>query len=78
VPVLSIASTGDRLLANPASVARFLAPMTRARITHRTVAARDVSPPPDHMQLVVDERCRPIWVEAAQWIRALGGPGSGR
>lgn len=75
VPVLAISSTGDRLLAHPDAVGRFLEPMPRARVTHRILDARDVSPPPDHMQLVLDERCRPVWIEVAEWIAALAPKG---
>ncbi len=71
IPVLSITSTGDRLFAHPDAVARFLAPMRRARLTEHVIDARELSPPPGHMELVVSERCRPIWIEIAQWIRAL-------
>lgn len=75
LPVLAVSSTGDRLLANPASVSAFLANMHRARVTHRIVTDRDISPAPDHMRLVVDARSAPIWVEIADFIRALASGG---
>lgn len=68
LPVLAVSSTGDRLLARPAAVERFVRSMGRARVTHRVVSGSEVSPPPDHMGLVVAERCRPIWDEVADWI----------
>ena len=68
VPILSVASEGDRVMARPEDVARFLRSMPRAPITRRLVTHRDVSPPPDHMGLVLDERCRPIWREVADWV----------
>jgi predicted alpha/beta hydrolase len=69
-PVLSIASEGDRLLAHPDDTARFLASMPRARVTRRVVTAADVSPPPDHMGLVLAPDCRPLWEEAADFCLA--------
>ena len=71
LPVLGISSRGDRLLANPESVAAFLAAMKRARVSHRVIGDRDVSPPPDHMELVLEPRVRPIWIECADFILRL-------
>jgi len=68
LPVFAVSSTGDRLFARPAAVRRFLAHMRRARVVHRVVTEDDVRPPPDHMGLVVNEGCRPIWEEVAGWI----------
>jgi hypothetical protein len=71
LPVLGVSSRGDRLLANPDSVAAFLATMSRARVSHRVIGDHDVSPPPDHMELVLAPRMKPIWIECADFIRRL-------
>ncbi len=82
LPVLVVSSEGDTLLAHPVAVARFAGTMWRARLSHRTIRAGDVSPPPDHMELVTSERSRPVWDEIARYIletsrrTASGGPGS--
>lgn len=70
LPVLAFSSRGDRLLARPAAVARFLALMARARVTHRVLEGRDA---PSHMGFVIDPRSPSIWTETAEWIRALAG-----
>lgn len=68
VPVLSIASTGDRLLAHPRAVDRFMRTMPHARVTERVVTRADMPRPPDHMGLVLSPECRPLWREIAEWI----------
>lgn len=68
LPVLALSSVGDRLLANPQAVERFLRLMRNASVTHRVVTDDDVTPPPNHMGMVVAERCRPLWEEVASFI----------
>lgn len=68
VPVLAVSSTGDRLFGRPEAIERFLSLLPEGRVTHRVVTSDDVQPPPDHMGLVVAERCRPVWQEVADWI----------
>lgn len=71
LPVLSITSAGDRILARPAAVARLLARAERAEITHRCVAHGELGrPAPGHMELVTDAGSRPIWGEIAAYIRS--------
>jgi predicted alpha/beta hydrolase len=65
LPVLVYSSEGDRLLARPPAVERFLALMTHARVEHRVLRGDDA---PDHMGLVIDPRSRPIWEQTARWI----------
>lgn len=68
VPILSVSSEGDRLLAHPEAVARFLAPVeTSAPVTHRVVRGGRA---PDHMGLCVSPSQRPLWEEIADWILA--------
>jgi predicted alpha/beta hydrolase len=71
-PILSIASEGDRLLANPVCVARFFALATAAPVDHRVVSHFDFGGrAPTHMGMVTDLRSRPVWHEAATWILEL-------
>jgi alpha-beta hydrolase superfamily lysophospholipase len=67
VPILSVASVGDRLLAVPACQLRF-ACRTQGSVSHITVGhAFGHACEPDHMGLVLDERMAPIWREIAAW-----------
>lgn len=78
VPVLAVSSEGDRLMAHPAAVDRFLALLERATVTHRVVTAADVGgPAPGHMELVTRPASRPIWSEIASFILALRPAGAG-
>jgi predicted alpha/beta hydrolase len=61
IPVLAYSSRGDRLLARPEAVERFLRPLSRCE--HRVIDRID------HMGLVLDDRARPMWDEIAAWIR---------
>jgi predicted alpha/beta hydrolase len=71
LPVLSVTSAGDRLLARPAAVARLLARAARAEITHRRVEHGEGGRrAPGHMELVTDAGSRPIWGEIAAYIRS--------
>jgi predicted alpha/beta hydrolase len=65
LPVLAISSEGDRLLANPGAVGRFLAVMERAEVEHRVLRGAAA---PDHMGLVTRRASRPLWQEIGQWI----------
>jgi predicted alpha/beta hydrolase len=69
VPILSISSEGDRLMAAPADVDRFLASMPHAPVTRRVVTRGEMDPPPGHMGLVLSSRSRPLWREIADWIK---------
>jgi predicted alpha/beta hydrolase len=72
LPVLAVSSTGDRLLAHPASVARFLALAPGAALEHRTLRGRGA---PGHMALVTAPASRPLWEETASWILATVAAG---
>ncbi len=65
LPVLAVASDNDRLLARPASVARFAALATRADVELRVLRGPDA---PTHAGFVTDERSRGLWRETARWI----------
>lgn len=65
MPVLAYSSEADRLLARPASVARFLALMRRADVEHRVLRGRDA---PDHMGFTKDPPARPVWEATCRWI----------
>jgi predicted alpha/beta hydrolase len=71
VPVLSVASAGDHLLAEPSCQLRF-ACHVRGPVTHITVAKRfGYDCEPDHMGLVMDARLLPLWREIAEWACAI-------
>jgi pimeloyl-ACP methyl ester carboxylesterase len=74
VPILSIAGTGDLLMAVPgcqlALVSRTAGPWTHWQLGRDQGDALD----PDHMQLVLDTRLRPRWRALAGWVRDLGQP----
>lgn len=72
IPVLSVSSVGDTLLANPASVEHFLAPIAERHKTLRVITADDSGTnAPSHMRLVTDARSRRVWEEIADWIERL-------
>lgn len=66
IPVLAFSSAGDRLLARPAAVARFLALLTSAPVEHRVVRGLG------HMGFVTDPRAHDVWEDTGAWIGALG------
>jgi pimeloyl-ACP methyl ester carboxylesterase len=77
-PVLSIAARGDRLLCRPISSARFVAAIPghehvtvgrvstveAGRARHEPELAFD----PKHMDLLVDQRSRPVWHRVGEFI----------
>jgi predicted alpha/beta hydrolase len=66
-PILSIAGAGDRMLAPPEDAYTLVASCPNSRFD---VAGRRSGLPfdPGHMELVLDERCRPVWDQAADFI----------
>lgn len=70
IPVLSVASVGDDLMAHPEAVEAFFRLLGTDDLTLRVVTERELWPAPDHMGLAVDARCRPVWREIAKWIVA--------
>jgi len=80
VPLLAIAGAGDRLLGDPRCTARFVGAAPghehvtvgrRTTVEAGTVGRwQDLALPldPDHMQLAIDPRCRPLWARIADWV----------
>ncbi len=73
IPLLAISSMGDALLAHPASNARYLALLSRARLEHRVLRSRPGAPAPSHIGLVLDPSAAPLWDEVAEWMLARAG-----
>jgi predicted alpha/beta hydrolase len=72
IPVFSVTSEGDTLLAHPASVELFLAPIAERFKTLRMLRANEVGGrAPDHMGLVTNAASRVVWDEIADWIGRL-------
>lgn len=72
--VLSIASEGDRILAEPVVVRRFFSMAERSTVTHRVVRHGELGGrAPGHMGLVTERRCAPLWEEIAAFV--LSGRG---
>jgi predicted alpha/beta hydrolase len=69
-PVLAMVGAGDRMMAHP-DEARAVATRVPGAAFH-VVGRRSGLPfDPDHMGLVLDERARPAWDQAATFIRSL-------
>lgn len=68
LPVLAVSSEGDRLLARPPAVARFVALMRLASVEHRVLRGRGA---PDHMGFVLAARA--LWEETCAWIEERVG-----
>lgn len=86
VPLLSVSSEGDRLMANPEASAAYARLVGSRDRSLRIIRRCELSPPPDHMGLVIDPRMRPIFEECADFILGLrttheppqGSTGGGR
>src|SRR5262249_19102443 len=73
VPVLSVSSEGDRLMAHPAAVERFIAGIERGLVTARVVRAGEAGEKaPGHMGLVMSEGAKGLWREIGEWVLGLG------
>jgi predicted alpha/beta hydrolase len=66
-PILAIVGAGDRMMSPPGDVQRLMAcvPTATVEIVGR---GSGLDFDPGHMQLVLDERCRPVWERVARWI----------
>ena len=71
IPIYSLASEGDPWMASPRNVDAFLALMPRATITRRVMRKQRGRFAPNHMQLVLDPRCRAEWDGIAAWVKRL-------
>ena len=67
IPVLAFSSVGDRVLANPASVSRFLALLPSEWVVHRVLTS--TAGAPDHMEIAREPSMVPMWQEATEWLR---------
>jgi predicted alpha/beta hydrolase len=69
LPILSVASDGDRLLGHPDCVAAFFRACPGADVTHRRIVDFDHhGRAPNHMTLVTELESKPIWHEIGTWI----------
>ena len=72
VPILSVAGSGDVLLAPPGCQLRFVA-QTAGPITHWQLGRRFGDPlDPNHMQVVMNRKLKPRWDEIAVWLATEG------
>jgi len=72
IPVYSVTSEGDTLLAHSTSVELFLAPIAEKLKTLRVLRASETGGrAPDHMGLVTNAKSRVVWNEIADWIERL-------
>jgi predicted alpha/beta hydrolase len=69
-PILALVGAGDKLMSPERDVRGLLGPVASATV--RVVGRASGLPfDPGHMGLVLDERARPVWDEAADYILAL-------
>jgi predicted alpha/beta hydrolase len=68
IPVLAMASHGDRLNCNPACAERMIGATRGPREFVCVGRADDGGPAPDHMGLVTSGTARTAWQRAAEWI----------
>jgi pimeloyl-ACP methyl ester carboxylesterase len=67
--VLAVVGAGDRLYCPPEDARALVAPLPNARF--EIVGRRSgLEIDPGHMQLVLDERCRPVWSQVAGFVTA--------
>jgi len=70
IPILSIASSGDRYLCTASSAARFIKRAPAANTTFEVVRrSDDGSPAPDHMQLVTTRAAATFWPRIATFCK---------
>lgn len=66
-PILAIAGAGDRLLAPPDQAHTLVAPCPNAQF-HVAGKSSGLDFDPGHMELALDQRCRPVWDQAASFM----------
>jgi predicted alpha/beta hydrolase len=69
-PLFAIVGAGDRFM-SPPDDARAVAERVPGAQFHVVGRATGLSIDPDHMGLVLDERARPAWDQAAEFIRSI-------
>jgi predicted alpha/beta hydrolase len=75
VPVLSLASAGDRLYAPPAEARSLVAPLPAACFVE-VGRAHGLAIDPSHMGMVLDARARPVWERLARFLLSALDPTS--
>jgi predicted alpha/beta hydrolase len=70
IPVLVVASEGDRVLAPPDAVFRFADELRSARVEKRRLTGANA---PSHMGIVTSAAARPHWEDVAAWLLATLG-----
>ena len=71
IPILSIASSGDRYLCTASSAARFIKHAPAANTTFEVVRRADNGgTAPDHMQLVTTRAAASVWPRIAEFCKA--------
>jgi predicted alpha/beta hydrolase len=68
VPVVAVASDGDRLECRPESARRFLDLCAGPKRFERVMRADDGGPPPKHAGVLVDGTCRGAWERATVFL----------
>ncbi|HEY8073479.1 MAG TPA: hypothetical protein VIF62_05205, partial [Labilithrix sp.] len=69
IPVVSVASAGDRINCHPSCAEAFVRRCAGPVETLVIHASDDGSAPPDHMQIVTTPRARSVLVTALTWVR---------
>jgi len=67
LPILAWSGGKDTLMAHPDAVSEYLRLFTHSRVDHRRYVGPDGFEP-DHMQLVIDERSRPLFEASADFL----------
>jgi alpha-beta hydrolase superfamily lysophospholipase len=68
IPVVSVASDGDRLNCRPESARRFLDLCAGPKRFERVMRADDGGPPPDHAGVLVGGTCTSAWERAVSFL----------
>lgn len=71
IPVMSIASAGDRLNCRPVCAARFVSKLGGPVELVEIKRGDDGRAPPGHMALVTSHRAHSVWLRVAEWIARL-------
>jgi predicted alpha/beta hydrolase len=71
IPVLAVASDGDRINCHPDCAERFLARTRGPKTFHRITQADDGGRAPGHMEMVTTERAKSAWAHLEGWMRGV-------
>jgi predicted alpha/beta hydrolase len=74
LPILQVASAGDRLDCHPDCAAQFLAACGGATQFDRIARSDDGSAPPGHMEMITTDRAKSSWQRAERWMRDVTQP----